>query len=151
MPFITVKETEPTVFLWQEKAGKLPCTPQEYSEDEAAGFKRAADRYIVIKEYSSSYHDDYSHGYRRIDIEPDKYVIRDGELIGFILLENRFLPLDFSDYLYHSYGGSHTLGSGTEKYFLIKSDDLDVEFPKSFFMPSDIEKKIEVLFKKRYC
>lgn len=146
---ITVTSNEATIHLRREKTNHLPCTMQEYCDEEIARFIKTVSQYILINTYSGCSYGSYSSGYLNLDITPDKLVISNGEPIGFSI-DNNFLPLDFSYYLYFSHGGDHTLSSVVNKYFLLKADEVGTDVLDTLSTSSASRQKIDELFMKRY-
>ena len=149
MELITVTSNEATMHLWHEKANLLPCVMQDYGDGEIRLFEKTASKYMLFKWYCDSSYGEYSSGCMKLDITLDKLVICEGEMIG-VAIDERFLPLDFSYYLYVSYGGDHTLRSGTDKYFFLDADEVDGDVLDSLTTSLEARKKIGELFKKKY-
>lgn len=149
MELITVTNNEATMHLWREKTSALPCVMQEYGDEEIQCFKKIASKYLLFNVYHGCSYGNYSSGCIKLDITLDKLVICDGELIG-VSIDKRFLPLDFSYYLYVSYGGDHTLNSGVDKYFFLDADAVDEDVLNLLPTSSTSRKKIGELFKEKY-
>jgi len=149
MELITVTDKEPTIQLWRENASHLQCEMKEYGDEELVQLEKTASQYILIDEYQSNSYGSYSSGYIKLNVTYDKYVIDNGELIGFAI-DKSFLPLDFSYYLYFSRGGSHTLSGGVDKYFLLQAEEVDKDVLNTLSTSKESRKKMEELFKKRY-
>lgn len=148
MELITATSNEATMHLWRERANALPCVMQDYSDEEIMRFEKMASKYMLFNSYRGSSHGDYS-GCIKLDITLDKLVICEGEVIG-VSIDKRFLPLDFSYYLYVSCGGDHTLRSRTDKYFFLDADEVDGDVLNSLATSSAAREKIGELFKKKY-
>ena len=150
MVLMTVNETDPSVSLCCNNDKKLPCAGKEYSEEEVVAFQAAADAYILINHSFSMRPCGITSGYRIVRKDASQYVIRGGELIGFIVEESHFLPLDFSYFYCRNYGGENAKASGSEKYFLIKADETDTNVPRFFSVNSEAGEMVGELFKKLY-
>ena len=135
--------------LWHKNTNSLPCAMQEYSNEEILCFKKTASEYLLFNFYHGCSYGNCSSGCIKLDISLDKLVICDGELIG-VCIDKRFLPLDFSYYLYVSYGGDHTPSSGVDKYFFLDADAVDEDVLNLLVTSSAAREKIGELFKEKY-